>query len=294
MGSRVLAIILLILVMIIWGTSYAVTKDSLAEVPPILFAFLRLFIASVLLVALAQMRGGTAKLPRPIPWATIALMGLAGVCLYYTGFNLSLVYTSASQGALIQSFIPIVTALLAAIFLKESLSVKRLLGIGISIAGVVLIILLTAPSTNAQNPMLGNVLMLGTVVIWAVYTILAKRVADVDPLVVTAYATAFGTLLLIPAALFELSSKSFPAISGSVLLSIVYLGAVSSAGGLLLYNQSLKHLEASQTANFMNLMPVIGVAVAVLFLGESLTLWQIVGGALVLIGVWISLQNQRV
>jgi len=293
MKSRVSAIVLLILVMIIWGSSFAVTKASLAEVPPILFALLRFAVASVLLAALAQIRGGTAKLPRPIPRGIMALMGLTGVSLYYIGFNVSLFYTSASQGALIQSFIPIVTALFAAFFLKESLSAKRLLGIGISIAGVLLIMVLAAPSTNAQNPTLGNALMLGAVVVWSIYTILAKRVADIDQLIVTAYSTVFGTLLLVPAALFELYGKSFPAISASGWLSIFYLGAISSAGCYLLYNRSLKYLAASQTANFLNLMPVVGVATAVLFLGERLTLWQLIGGVLALFGVWVSLQSQR-
>ncbi len=110
--------------------------------------------------------------------------------------------------------------------------------------------------------------MLGTVIVWAIYTILAKRLADVDQLVVTAYSTAFGTLLLAPFALVELSGKSFPTISVGGWLSVLYLGAISSAGCYLLYNRSLKHLEASQTANFLNLMPVIGVATAVLFLGD--------------------------
>jgi drug/metabolite transporter (DMT)-like permease len=62
----------------------------------------------------------------------------------------------------------------------------------------------------------------------------------------------------------------------------------------LLYNYALKYLDASQTANFLNLMPIMGAVIAVLFLGENLTLWQSAGGALVLIGVWISIQSQRV
>jgi drug/metabolite transporter (DMT)-like permease len=293
MGNKVSAVVLLVVVMVIWGSAYAVTKASVAEIPPILFAVLRNFVASILLVAVAQMRGGITNLPRPVPWATIALMGLTGISLYYIGFNVSLFYTSASQGALIESFIPIVTALLAAVLLKESLSAKRLLGIGISTAGVLLIIILTTPNSNARNPLLGNGLMLGTVVVWSIYTILAKRLAETDQLVVTAYSTAFGTLLLIPAAIYESSGKSFPAISASGWLSVLYLGAVASAGAYWLYNRSLKYLEASQTAIFMNLLPVIGVAVAVLFLGESLTVWQLTGGALVLLGVWVSLQSRN-
>jgi drug/metabolite transporter (DMT)-like permease len=287
MDNRYLAIILLVVTMIIWGSGFAVTKASLDEIPPILFALLRFVIASLLLVGLAGMRGGLAKLPRPAPVGTIALMGLTGVCLYYLGFNISLLYTSASQGALIQSFIPVVTALLAVFFLKESLSAKRILGIGVSIAGIILIMALAGTNADAPNPLLGNLLMLGAVVVWSVYTILAKRLAHIDQVVVTAGGTVIGALLLVPATLIEFwqSGAAFPAISGSGWLSIIYLGAISSAGGLLLYNRSLEYLDASQTANFLNLMPVVAVATAVLFLGENITGWQLAGGALVLLGV---------
>src|SRR5690348_8495329 len=116
MKSHVSSMILLTAVMIIWGSSFAVTKNSVNAVPPVFFALLRMTVASVLLLIVAQFRGGTSKIPKPVPWIIIGLMGLTGTCLYYICFNISLQYTTASVGALIQSFIPIVTALLAFIF----------------------------------------------------------------------------------------------------------------------------------------------------------------------------------
>lgn len=218
-------------------------------------------------------------------------MGLTGTCFYYICFNTALVYTTASMGALIQSFIPVVTVILAFIFLKEPLSVRRLVGIGISIAGVLFIIFMAAPAGKAKNPLPGNLLILASVFIWATYTILAKRVSHIDPILVTAYSIGVGALLLIPAVFIELSGKSFPTLSAKTWLSAIYLGAISTSIGLLLYNRSLKHLEAGQTASFLNLMPVIGVITAVIFLGEQITLWQITGGALVLTGVFISIKK---
>lgn len=146
MNKRLSAIILLIIAMIIWGSAYAVTKASLAEVPPVLFALLRYLIASVLLIAFVIFGGKLAKIPRPVPWFAIVLMGASGVFLYSIAYNVSLVYTSASQGALVQSFIPAVTVLLAAFFLKEPLSPIRLFGIGISIAGIFLIMFARHPN----------------------------------------------------------------------------------------------------------------------------------------------------
>lgn len=293
MNKRLSAIILLIVAMIIWGSAFAVTKASLAEVPPVLFAFLRYVIASVLLVAFVVFGGKLAKIPRPVPWTAIALMGASGVFLYTVAYNISLVYTSAAQGALVQSFIPIVTVLFAAFFLKETLSPIRLLGIGVSIGGIFLIMFFAEGSADAPNTFLGNALMLLSVILWAAYTIFAKRLAEFDPFVITTGATLTGTILLAPAALFELGGANFPQITASGWTGVIYLGVFSSAVAMLLYNRSLQHLNAGQTANFLNLMPVVAVLVAVIFLGESPTFWQIAGGVLVLSGVWISLQKKR-
>lgn len=293
MNKRLSAIILLVVAMIIWGSAFAVTKASLAEVPPVLFALLRYLIASILLIAFVVFGGKSAKMPRPVPWFAIVLMGASGVFLYTIAYNISLVYTSASQGALVQSFIPAVTALLAAFFLKESLSPIRLFGIGISIAGIFLIMFFAEANADAPNSFLGNLIMLLSVVLWAAYTLFAKRLAEFDPLVITTGATIAGTILLIPAAIFELGGESFPQISASGWTGIIYLGVFSSAVAMLLYNRSLQYLDAGQTANFLNLMPVVAVLIAVVFLGESPTFWQIAGGILVLLGVWVSLQKKR-
>ena len=292
MNNRVPAIALLVVAMLIWGSAFAVTKQSLAEVPPVSLAFLRFVVASLLLSYLVARNGGLVRLPRPAPVGTIALMGATGVFLYYIVYNFSLSYTGAAQGALVQSFIPIVTALLAFFFLKEPLSKIRLFGIAISIGGIFLILAASNAGADAPNPLAGNLLMLAAVVLWSAYTILAKRLAHLDQLVVTAGASIVGTVLLAPAALIEIIVVGLPQVSVSGWASVVYLGAFSSAAAMLLYNRSLHYLSASQTTNFLNLMPLVAVLTAVAFLGESVTFPQIAGGALVLIGVWISLQKR--
>jgi drug/metabolite transporter (DMT)-like permease len=146
---------------------------------------------------------------------------------------------------------------------------------------------------DAPNSLLGNSIMLLSVAFWAAYTLFAKRLAGLDPLVITTGATIAGTVLLLPAALIEVMSKAPPQITTSGWAGVIYLGVFSSAVAMLLYNRSLQHLNAGETANFLNLMPVVAVLAAVIFLGESLTFWQISGGILVLLGVWISLQKRR-
>ena len=279
---------LLLLTMVIWGGTYVITKTGVEEIPPMLFALLRFGVASIVLVSLALLRGGVARLPRPTPWRTLLLMGLTGVGLYYTGFNLAMTYTTASQGALVQSSIPAITAVMAMVWLRERLSPQRLIGITLAVAGVLLIVARTSPDASARSPLLGNLLMFGTVLVWGVYTILAKAVADVDIIAITASVAVLGTIMLVPAALVEATRTPWPSITGASWLRVFYLGALASAGGYLLYGRALRDLDASLVGTFVNLAPVLGVVSGVVLLGETIAPVAILGGVLVLMGLWMS------
>ena len=287
MNRRAVSVFLLVLTMLIWGGTYVVTKAGLDELPPMLFALLRFGVASVVLLPLALWRG------RPIrevhrSWQTLLLMAVAGVGLYYVGFNLALDHTTASQGALVQSSIPAITAIMAVIWLHERLPPRRIVGIGLAVAGVILVVARSNSDGGGRDPLIGNLLMFGTVLAWGVYTILAKRVANLDPIVVVTAVSVLGGLLLVPAALVEGRHGVATRISMANWGRIVYLGALASAAGYLFYNRALRDLEASQVGTFVNLVPVIGVVSGVVILGDTITPLALLGGALVIGGVWIS------
>ncbi|MDQ3998174.1 MAG: DMT family transporter [Gemmatimonadota bacterium] len=286
MSGRAFSILLLLAAVLIWGSTYVITKTGVEEVPPMLFALLRYCVASLLLAPLALLRARPLR-GSPPPPATLVLMGLTGVALYYAGFNLSLTYTTASQGALVQSSIPAVTAILAVVWLRERLSARRMLGIGLAIVGVMLVVAGAPSDDGARAPLVGNLLMCGTVLTWGVYTMLAKRVAGTDAIAVTAAVSVIGTVMLIPAALAEAAGAPTPAISADAWLRIIYLGALPSAAGYLLYNRALRDLDASQVGAFTNLSPVIGAVSGVVFLGETITPLAIGGGVTALVGVWM-------
>lgn len=278
----------------IWGSTFVVTKEVMVEFPPLLLAFLRVAIGAALLLPLARMRQRHAASNAPsLPWGTLFAMGFIGVALYYFLFNLAMVYISASQGALVQSSIPAMTALIAMVWLREHASRKRIAGIVLSVSGVIIIFMGAEDSSIARpgsigGAWLGNLLMFGSVIAWGIYTALAKRVAAFDPLVVTGYVIAFGAVLLLPGALYELSGRELPRITALGALQILYLGGMASGVAFLIYNRSLEAMDASQAGVFANLIPVVGVLSGVVFLGEPLALRAIVGGAIVMLGVWIT------
>src|SRR5262245_37868841 len=128
-SRRASALAVLIVLMIVWGSMFVITKAAVREVPPLTLAALRFFIAAIVLTPLAVLRGG---LPRPIPWTPLALMGLTGIALFTVAFNYALIYGSAMQGALIYALVPAAVSIAAVVFLGESLPRHRVLGIVLS------------------------------------------------------------------------------------------------------------------------------------------------------------------
>ncbi len=289
MSKRTRAVISLIFVMFVWGSSFSVTKMAVAALPPVYFAFLRFSVASIVLIPFLLSK--SKKAVEKVPPLIIILMALTGITCYYIFFNFSLRYTSASMGALLEGFIPINIALLAAIFLKEKLRSIQLAGIFISVAGVILVGFIKISVQNAPDPFTGNLLMIVCIFLWAVYTILSKKLALSDPLTVITYTTITGTLFLLPAVLVELNNKPWPMPSLSGWMAIIYLGAIGSALCYFLYSKALEHLSAAQVGNFLNLDPVTGAGLAIIFLHEKILLWQIAGCVLILTGVWLSTKN---
>lgn len=279
----------ILIVMFIWGSAFSVSKLGVSAVPPFLFAFLRNLVASLFLIPFYLYKRKRAKL-QPLPprfYQYILLMGLTGVCLFYIFFNLAMTYMSASTGAIVQGITPAVIAIPAVFFLKEKLDGITILGIVLSIAGVVLVGFVHAGNSESSTAV-GSILMILSVACWATYTIVSKSIHTYDAIVITALSTFTGTVFLIPAVVIELWGRPVPAISWQGWASIVYLGVFASAISYILYNRALKTLTAAQVGNFLNLDPVIGVIIAILFLKEKISGWQVVGGVLVLVGIWLS------
>lgn len=286
--GRAPAVLAVVLCTTIWGTTYVATKVVLPEIPPFTLAFFRFVIATAIMAPFAWKYWRTGH-GRALPWKRLVLMGLTGVALYFMFQNLGLVYTTASAAALIQGAIPAITILLAGVFLKERLGLWRVSGVSLSVAGVVLIVLASEQSGGAPAPLLGNLLMLGSSLAWGVYTITGKVVHESFPsLLTTAISTAVGTLFLLPPFLGEIFLQGFGPVSPAVWLNVFYLGAVASGLTFILWNYGLQALDAGETGNYINLVPVVAVASAVLLLGEPVRTPQVLGGLLVLAGVYLT------
>jgi drug/metabolite transporter (DMT)-like permease len=283
----------LILVMIVWGSTYVVTKAVVREIPPLTLAVLRYLIAAGVLVPIAIARGGLLRLPRPVPYRPLLWMGLTGIAILTVGFNYGLIYGSALQGALIYALGPAAVALAAVIGLQEALSKRRIAGIVLSVAGAALVVASGEGDRAAPRPWLGAICMLAGVAAWARYTVIAKRLAGADQVVVIAWVSIIGTAMLLPFAAVELLRRPLPQPTLHGWLGTLYLGAIASALAYVVYSRVLRELDASLVGAYFTLDPIVGVATAVVFLGEVLHPGQAAGGIIALLGMWLAASNPK-
>ncbi|WP_419700994.1 DMT family transporter [Mucilaginibacter sp. NFX135] len=296
LNKKFIGLISILFVMIVWGSSYPVTKMIINDIPPIALAFCRCSVGAItlLLIFFINKDKPFREYLVDAPWFLIIFMGLTGVTCFYILFNISAQMTSASVGSLIQGFIPICIALFAAVFLKEKLSAGQITGIIASLIGVMLIGFLSGDNnSDTRNSITGNLLMIVAVMSWGAYTIMSKKTAHFNPLLITSLSTCIGSLCLLPAAIFENRHSGWPVIHLGSWLAILYLGAVSSGICYLLYNKSLRLLSASQVGNFTNLDPVVGLIISLVFLNEHINILQMAGAVLVLGGIVLSIRKSR-
>jgi len=275
----------IIFVMMIWGSSFTVTKLVVTEVPPHIFAGIRNLMACAALLPFYVIR--RRKVKGPLPYMKLTLMGLTGTTLYYYVFNTGMKYVSASTGALIEGLLPVAIAISAAIFLKERLTQRAIAGIVLSVAGVILVGFV-GNQEKSGNSVLGSFLIVAAVVLWNAYTLLSRSLKDTDTVLVTTVSTFIGAALSLLLPAYEIITGGMPAISWKAWIGMAALAVFASAVAYSLYNKALESLPAAQVGNFLNLNPVIGALVAFLVLKDKLTALQIAGGVFVLAGIWLS------
>lgn len=282
-GIRVQALLALLTANIIWGTTFVATKPMLERIPPLTIATGRFAVALLVLLPMLWWRGS-----RPTLGRSTALLGFTGVFLVYACQNVGLGFTSATNGALIHGGIPVLTALIAAPMLGERLTRRNVLGIMVSITGVVVLVLLGNGGALTLS-LAGDALILLSALALAAYLVLGRRAfPHGGALELVSGVACFGFVFLLPAAAIELAVTGAERPTGGDVAGLLYLGGLASALAFVLWAFGLRHFQAGQAAIFTNLSPLVGVVVAALLLHESVSVVQIGTGAVIIGGVWLA------
>ena len=274
----------LVLATLFWSGNYVVGKAAVASMTPLDLTFWRWALAALPLLALAhfvEKPDWRAVLRR---WPVLLLLSALGMSGYTLLLYGALGFTSALNASLITAANPALIVVMAVLLLGEKTTGLGWLGIGLGLLGVLLVLTrgeLQRLSSLSINT--GELMMLGAIVVWGCYTIIARRL-DIPAIAATGVQVALATVTLAPFALaMNVRLPETPAEGWS----LAYIVVFPSLGAYLFWNLALKTTPPGTAGNYLNLM-VVFTAIITVALGTPLTLVQVAGGIMVVAGVLLT------
>ncbi|MCL5998357.1 MAG: EamA family transporter [Chloroflexi bacterium] len=264
---------------VLWASAFAGIRAGLRSYSPQSVALLRYLTASAILAVYAI--ATKMPLPRLRDWPAIALSGFIGFTLYNITLNAGEQNIAAGTASLIIASAPIYVALLAVVFLHERLRLLAWLGVFLSFIGVAVVTL--DPDTGLQLSS-SAIIVLAAAVAQAIYIVGQKPLLRrYSPLQYTACAIWAGTFFLLvfsPGLVQQMSTASVGAT-----LAVIYMGVFPAAIGYVSWSYVLSRTPASKAGSFLFLIPMVAIIIAWLWLGETPTIWALLGGVFILVGI---------
>jgi drug/metabolite transporter (DMT)-like permease len=290
---------LLLLMAIIWGTNYTVIKSAFTEVAPQAFNALRLIVASTMMIATMAMTRRARWNPADVfytaepvtrrDWIALAGLGFVGHCIYQYLFVGGVARTSVANSSLILAASPVLITILGVALYRlagagERVTAMHWAGTLLSLAGIYIVV--RSGGKTAGQSLIGDVMMGGAVVCWSIYTIGARPLMERhSPVGVTTVSMAIGTLFYVPLALRAMWRVDWTNVSLHSWMALVYSAVLSICVAYVIWYVGVRELGTARTAVYSNLMPVIAMITAVIWLHEPVGPGKIAGAALVLAGV---------
>ncbi|GCD12858.1 DMT family transporter [Clostridium tagluense] len=272
-----------IILMVMWSLSYLSIKVIVEEVSPTLSAFYRFMLAAVILFIILKVKYPHEKILKEDKFK-VALGGLFGIAIYFIFENYAVANTSASNVAILIATIPVFTLFSQRMFYKEKMSYGKIFGATLSLVGIVIIIASKERVSLFSKGSIGDILALGAVFSWLIYNrVCSNFKGNYRSITITTYQIMWGSLFLSPSLFF--STVKMP--STTVVLNIVFLSIFCSCIGYIAYIYCLKQLGATIITTYINLQPVMSLIAAAVILNEVVTIWQVIGCIVIIMGVTI-------
>ena len=284
MPAPLLTLIVYFTVALCWSGSWTAGKLGVAAVPPIELSAIRFALAGVLMLAIARATGASLGLAR---WKLLLVAAFFGVFAYNALVFVGLTLGPASDGALIVPTLnPVLTVLFATV-LGERLTRNKLAGVVVATAGAIVVVVSAQSGTELSSQrLLSDLLMVGGAACWSAYaTIGAITTRTGSPLGVTAIACLAGAAMLFPFGFLEKGYRDVPTWPATAWLDIGYLVVFATIIGFVLFYWAVRRFGAGLASMVSYLVPIFAVTQAVFLLDEHPTALEIVGGAIILLGV---------
>lgn len=281
--------LLMLLTTMVWGANISVIKVSFTEFPPHAFNLARfLFSAVIYTLIIWRSREGFTLSRRDLP--RVLFLALTGITLYQVFFITGLSRTSASLVSMGNAMTPIFIAILSTAIGRERLRWTGWLGIVLSVAGFYGIILGRPSGFNFKGAEISGVFyVLLAGLMWAFYTIFARPVLKtISPTRLAGLTNIIGTAFYLPFAWKEFFRADFSRVTAGGWLGLVYSGSLALVFGFVVWYKSVERVGGARTGVYSNLTPVFGVLTAVIFLGDRISLMQILSAAVIFFGVYLT------
>lgn len=281
--------LLLSLAVLFWAGNSVVGRAFADEISPLSMVFWRWVIACVILTPLCL-----KKFIRDWPvlkqhMGYVFLQGFLSITVFNALLYWGLHYTTVINTALIQAAMPVLTLIFSLILLKKGVSKLGIVGIALSMSGVVYVVLqgdLASLKTLEINR--GDLLILACMTLWAIYTVLlAKAPQGISRLGLAYGLVLCGLILLVPLYGYDVIQGARVDVTGETLLAFAYIGVFPSVLSILCWNKGVEMVGANVAGIFLNLMPIFGTVLGIILLGERLQGFHMIGIAFIFCGIWL-------
>lgn len=285
-GRMLYGHLITLLTVLIWGTTFVSTKILLNDLAPVEILFYRFLIGYCALFLLYPRTHKTKGLKEELLFFGL---GLTGVSLYFLLENTALQFTLAANVGLLSGTVPILTAIVSHLFTPdEKFSRKLFGGFLVAIAGTAMVVF-NAQVVLKLNP-LGDFLALMAPLAWAFYSVLLKKVDNnYNPIYIARKTFFYGLLTVVPIMIFQ-GASFIPEKTNSLqlVLNLGFLGLIASALCFVTWNKAVEIIGTIKASNYIYLVPLISMVTSILVLNEEVSNLAVLGGFLILTGVYIS------
>lgn len=290
---------------VIWGTNYSIVKTAFRDVDPQAFNAVRMTVASVaflVVIAAAHVRGrrrgedpaappgeiaSIFHTPAPLTgrdWLWLAGLGIVGHVLYQFFFIGGLARTSVANSSLMLAATPVLIAVISAALGYERVGLAHWVGAAVSAFGIYLVV--GAGMAFGGAGLLGDLMMFAAVCCWALFTLGARPVMTRhSPVAITGLSMAIGTAIYLPVMWPNVSGVDWSAVPPRTLFLLAYSAMFALCVAYTIWYVGVRQIGSARTSVYSNLVPIVAMVSAVIFLGEPIGLRKIIGAAAVLVGV---------
>lgn len=293
MLDRVSPYLLLVMTTLFWGGNFNVARAVLGEVPPLGLSFWRWMVAWLILFPFACRPMWHRRHLLADHWLLLLLLALSGVTLFNSLVYLGLQSTTAINASLMQSVNPVFIILLSMLLLGHRPHAMQWLGVLVSMAGAVVILMRgDVALLRSLEFATGDLLVLLAVFLWGVYTVLLRKLPDgLRGMPLLGFTVTLGTLFILPFYVYETWNGRPMVVTPASVASVLYVAIFPSVLAYFFWNHATDRIGPERTGQFSHLIPVFGALIAILVLGESLQFYHFAG--ILLVGAGLLLANFR-